>query len=110
MPSKTFSKLGLITCIRLLYLDLNPSIAKNDPFLQQRCDFHRAFDERGLLDLEFHPNFTTNGLFYVLYSHRSNGRHVSRVSEFKVRVRYNHFLSSVTFLHLRKFFLVENLG
>lgn len=48
-------------------------------------------DERGLLGLEFHPNFKENGKFYVYYSTRSSRRfddnfnyisHVSRVSQF----------------------------
>src|SRR5688500_11303841 len=29
-------------------------------------------DERGLLGLEFHPNYTQNGLFYVYYTNLAN--------------------------------------
>ena len=41
-------------------------------------------DERGLLGLTFHPNYTSNGKFYVYYSTRINRFHWSRVSEFTV--------------------------
>ena len=46
----------------------------------------RRGDERGLLGLAFHPNYATNGLFYVYYSTRvsSPSQHWSRVSEFQV--------------------------
>lgn len=41
------------------------------PFLDIRekiIDLTPEFDERGLLGLAFHPNFKSNGLFYVSYS------------------------------------------
>ena len=44
----------------------------------------RMADERGLLGLAFHPNYMTNGLFYVYYSVFISSRHHSRVSEFRV--------------------------
>ena len=52
-----------------------------------------GYDERGLLGLAFHPQFQTNGLFYIYYQlpPRSGGPdaantwdNLSRVSEFKV--------------------------
>lgn len=42
----------------------------------------REGDERGLLGLTFHPDYRTNGKFYVYYSTRVNSAHWSRVSEF----------------------------
>ena len=46
-------------------------------------------EERGLLGLAFHPDYTLNGRFYVYYSasEQRAGRsvHVSRVSEFVVQ-------------------------
>ena len=49
----------------------------------------RRGDERGLLGLTFHPNYTTNGKFYVYYSasEQRSGEtvHISRVSEFVVQ-------------------------
>eukprot|EP00117_Sycon_ciliatum_P041276 scpid19666/ scgid30222/ HHIP-like protein 1 len=39
-------------------------------------------DERGLLGLEFHPNFRWNSKFYTYYSHYTrSGKHYSRVSQ-----------------------------
>ncbi|HET9735284.1 MAG TPA: PQQ-dependent sugar dehydrogenase, partial [Burkholderiales bacterium] len=41
------------------------------PFLDIRSKIpalHHDFDERGLLGLAFHPNFKSNGKFYVAYS------------------------------------------
>ncbi|MDP8929410.1 MAG: PQQ-dependent sugar dehydrogenase, partial [Actinomycetota bacterium] len=40
------------------FLDLRPEM----------IELHEAFDERGLLGFEFHPEFADNGLFYVSYS------------------------------------------
>jgi glucose/arabinose dehydrogenase len=52
-----------------------------------------AYDERGLLSLAFHPNFKTNGKFYVFYTAPpnaggpqpgSNWNNLTRISEFRV--------------------------
>src|SRR4051812_49105265 len=52
-----------------------------------------AYDERGLLGLAFHPNFSSNGKFYVYWQlpprpggpqAGSNWNNLSRISEFKV--------------------------
>ncbi len=64
------------------FLDLRPSMVT----------LLKAFDERGLLGMAFHPNFAANGLFYVTYSAKPRpgspftGETAStrRVSEFKV--------------------------
>lgn len=52
----------------------------------------KAFDERGLLALAFHPDFARNGLFYVNYSAKSRPEspfqgktaYTWRLSEFKI--------------------------
>jgi len=50
-----------------------------------------AYDERGLLSMAFHPNYSTNGKFYVFYTAlpRPGGpgtgwNNLTRISEFKV--------------------------
>lgn len=50
----------------------------------------RAGDERGLLGLVFHPDYSTNGKFYVYYSTLINSAHWSRVSEFTVSASEPH--------------------
>ena len=58
-----------------------------EPFLDitdRVIDISRRGDERGLLGLAFHPNYSTNGLFYVYYSTSISTRHYSRVSEFNI--------------------------
>ena len=45
------------------------------------------YDERGLLGLAFHPNFKSNGKFYVYYTAPPRGKNwdnLSRISEFRV--------------------------
>ena len=57
------------------------------PFLDissQVLTSSRIGDERGLLGLAFHPQYNTNGRFYVYYSTSVNFQHWSRVSEFTV--------------------------
>ena len=65
------------------------------PFLDLRdrlTPLLKAFDERGLLALAFHPNFSRNGKFYVNYSgkrrlespFRGKTAYTWRLSEFRV--------------------------
>jgi glucose/arabinose dehydrogenase len=65
------------------------------PFIDlrdQMVSLLQAFDERGLLALAFHPEFASNGLFYVNYSarrraaspYRGKTAYTWRLSEFKV--------------------------
>ena len=63
------------------FLDIRDRIVELMPF----------YDERGLLGLAFHPQFATNGLFYLYYSaplrpglSSDAWDHTTRVSEFKV--------------------------
>ncbi|KIG14123.1 hypothetical protein DB30_07119 [Enhygromyxa salina] len=64
-----------------------------EPFLDisaKLVDLDEGYDERGLLGLAFHPNYTHNGQFYVYYSAplRANGPtgfdHTSRVAMYRV--------------------------
>jgi len=65
------------------FMDLSSKIVSLNP----------AYDERGLLGLAFHPDFKTNGKFYVFYTapphsggpeSGSNWSSLTRISEFKV--------------------------
>ena len=62
------------------FLDLSDRIVELEP----------RYDERGLLGLDFHPDFASNGRFYVYYSvplsddAPEEWDHTSRISEFTV--------------------------
>lgn len=70
------------------FIDLTGKMVTLDP----------GFDERGLLGLAFHPDYASNGLFYVYYQlpPRAGGpepgepwNNLSRISEFKVSADMN---------------------
>ncbi|MFO7966590.1 MAG: PQQ-dependent sugar dehydrogenase [Archaeoglobaceae archaeon] len=65
----------------------------HEPFINltdRMVDLDTGYDERGLLDIEFHPNYSENGKFYVYYSAplRSeapdNYDHTSHIAEYRV--------------------------
>jgi glucose/arabinose dehydrogenase len=66
----------------------------DEPFLDLRnrvVDLNSVYDERGLLGLAFHPDFATNGRFYVSYSaplraglSPSEWDHTTYISEFSL--------------------------
>ena len=73
-------------------INANGQLAQK-PFLDVRdklVDLDKSYDERGLLGLAFHPDYTQNGRFYVYYSAplRESGpsgwSSTSHVSEFQV--------------------------
>lgn len=67
---------------RKTFLDLRPRMS----------GFNPGMDERGIVGLALHPDFKTNGKFYVAYSAPlrtvapSDWNHTMRLSEFRVRV------------------------
>lgn len=71
---------------RLFVLDRNGIIrivepegnVKTPPFLDIRNQVSEGQDERGLLGLAFHPNYTENGYFYINYVNRNNETIISR--------------------------------
>lgn len=72
---------------------IDSSGLRDEPFLDLRdrmIDLNPGFDERGLLGLAFHPDYATNGRFYVYYSRPLSAgapagwNHTSRISEFRV--------------------------
>ena len=57
-----------------------------EPFLDIVDDVlisDRPGDERGLLNLIFHPDFKENKKFYVFFSMEREGQHYTRISEFQ---------------------------
>ncbi len=66
---------------------------RDEPFLDisdKMMSLNQGYDERGLMDIAFHPNYGENGKLYVYYSAPlrneapDNWDHTSRVSEFTV--------------------------
>lgn len=66
---------------------------RTQPFLDlsgRMVELRTSFDERGLLGLAFHPQFQSNGLFYVYYSAPlragapADFDHTTHISEFRV--------------------------
>lgn len=43
-----------------------------------------TYDERGMLDIVFHPNHKENGIFYLYYTILIGGQHHIKISEMKV--------------------------
>jgi glucose/arabinose dehydrogenase len=66
----------------ILILDLETGQVLPDPFLDLSALVSPSGNERGLLGLAFHPDYASNGLFYVNFTSRSNGATV--VAEFSV--------------------------
>jgi glucose/arabinose dehydrogenase len=57
----------------------------SEPFLDISDDVSEAGSEMGLLSMAFHPDYASNGRFFVYYSRAGgSGNHTSVVSEFTV--------------------------
>jgi len=71
------------------FLDVSDRMVELGTFEGDYADPNQDYDERGLLGIEFHPEFSENGRFYVHYSAPSNDEtpdgwsHVEVVSEFQ---------------------------
>ncbi|MEO6185778.1 MAG: PQQ-dependent sugar dehydrogenase [Steroidobacteraceae bacterium] len=75
----------------------SPTVSSSSVFLDLRSRINDAGEiEAGLLGLAFHPNFATNGKFYVFYSGPNvpNYRIGSRISEFVSADRQTASLAS----------------
>lgn len=64
--------------------DNQSNVSTTQVYLDIRSKTSRASNEEGLLGLAFHPQYKTNGYFYVYYSFRDPNTHYSIVSRFKV--------------------------
>ncbi len=69
--------------IRILNIAVDPPVLSSVPFLDITSRV-RMGGERGLLGLAFHPDFATNGYFYVDYTGFSGVSGDTRVSRFHV--------------------------
>jgi glucose/arabinose dehydrogenase len=67
---------------RVRIIDLGSGTVLPTPFLDINPLVTGSGNERGLLGLAFHPDYASNGLFYVHYSRTSDGDGV--ISEFQV--------------------------
>jgi glucose/arabinose dehydrogenase len=86
-------RLFVVDQIGVVHLIDEDGTVLDEPFLDVRdrlMEFRDGFDERGLLGLAFHPDYATNGRFFVYYSaplrHGALAalNHTSHVSEFTV--------------------------
>jgi len=86
-------RLFVVDQIGLIRILMPDGSLREEPFLDVRdrmVPLMSFFDERGLLGLAFHPDYATNGRFFVYYSAplRDGGpegfNHTSHISEFRV--------------------------
>ncbi len=69
----------------IIYVFRNmPGIATRNVFLNISDRVSSSGSETGLLGLAFHPNYATNGYFYVHYTSSSSGSLVSYVARYSV--------------------------
>ncbi len=86
-------RLFILDQIGLVRILTPEGILLEEPFLDLRSKLvtlNPAFDERGLLGIAFHPNYASNGRFFVYYSAPLRAEapagynHTSHISEFRV--------------------------
>lgn len=66
----------------ILVLDLSTGQVLATPFIDLSGRVSQSGNERGLLGLAFHPQYDSNGLFYVNYTHATTGATV--IAQFSV--------------------------
>jgi glucose/arabinose dehydrogenase len=64
--------------IRILDLAVDPPALRAAPFLDITARVDSVGNEQGLLGLAFHPDFATNGFFYVNYTDLANDTVIAR--------------------------------
>jgi glucose/arabinose dehydrogenase len=92
-PGDGSGRLFVVDQIGLIHVLMSDGTLRTEPFLDLRSRLVAlmpGFDERGLLGLAFHPDYETNGRFFVYYSAPlrpgapAGFNHTSHVSEFVV--------------------------
>lgn len=90
-PDET-GRLFIVDQTGIIYIMKNGSL-QEEPFLDiqnKLVSLNSSYDERGLLDIAFHPGFAANGKFYVYYSAPLRGEapndfdHTSVIAEYIV--------------------------
>ncbi|OWY22906.1 hypothetical protein BVG80_09875 [Sphingobacteriales bacterium TSM_CSM] len=67
------SRLFIVQQRGVIYICDSLGIKQSTPFLDLSGTVSQSGNEKGLLGLAFHPNYATNGYFYVNYTAESNG-------------------------------------
>jgi glucose/arabinose dehydrogenase len=92
-PPDDTGRLFIVDQVGLIRILMPDGSLRPDPFLDLRSrivPLMASFDERGLLGLAFHPDYATNGRFFVYYSAPLRAgapagfNHTSHISEFRV--------------------------
>ena len=91
VPNDGTGRLFIVDQIGRIYIIDNTDTLLATPFLDisdRLVTLNTGGDERGLLGLAFHPDYATNGRFFVYYSaplrDGGTGSHTNQVSEFQV--------------------------
>ena len=91
VPNDGTGRLFIVDQIGRIYIIDNTDALLATPFLDisdRMVTLNTGGDERGLLGLAFHPDYATNGRFFVYYSaplrDGGTGSHTNQVSEFQV--------------------------
>ncbi len=83
------NRIFVVDQIGIIYVIQNNQLL-NEPFLDisnKLVDLDETYDERGLLGLAFHPDYESNGRFFVYYSAPKNGEdinHETILAEYQV--------------------------
>ena len=92
-PPDSSGRMFVVDQVGLIRVISADGTLQPEPFLDLRdriVPLMDSFDERGLLGLAFHPNYTSNGRFFVYYSAPlreeapDDYNHTSHISEFHV--------------------------
>ncbi|HOZ52688.1 MAG TPA: PQQ-dependent sugar dehydrogenase, partial [Chitinophagaceae bacterium] len=69
---------------RIRLVDRNTGTLNPTPFLNISSLVYSTGNEQGLLGLAFHPNYASNGFFYVFYNHRVGSINYTRLARYQV--------------------------